>query len=734
MQLMTWPLARLGSRFGLLFEPQRRRIMHSALGRFLDQPLDLAVGLIEPDGTERLMPFTPTGSTLYGPEQFERINSITYRGHSEHTGIRFEVNFHSPFYPQDERLCLLPVIYVELRVTHAPRIRSRRHPITSAPDNVRLFFRMNRPGTRIDAAPGRIDMTYEVPLTPRYEPACGIDDEHEAAPSGGAGGTARVFERIHSLNDAATWVIDQQGRAGLTLELPVTEEGSGIKWRLVWGAHTADPVLNIHGQPAPLRYVRHWRDLDAVMREAIANRDENLALSRRFEKLLEQAPLDRAQWHLLVLSFQTYLANTFWCQRADGRDFFSVWGGCSLTHNPVTAVYHECLMLLSLWPRLLKLSLEEWTEHCADHAPSGGLTASPDLGIGMAVVRGRQSRHRTLDINSDLLLLLQAYAHWTGDTELLSRHAKMVDRLAAYLLWADREGTGFPPDSPTMDLNGETMSVSTPRRHTWLAIKRMSAMEAAADLLQRAGEAIPSERYRTAARHAVAAIERQAWLDDHYGYAPGPAKAQLLEPGDGIVDATGWSDYTVQTAHGLMLPTIIAQPLSLESDRLRSDMLSGYRETLRNYGCTDVSSDISRLSISGNIWRDQLARYLHINLPPTDSRYWDLQVYSNTEGQSLSFCDSYIADELAFSPRGVATFGYFLAGPRLQLDRLDGEYVSVDPDRGHTQRWPLLPLADWPAGKIPICYVDTEGRVRIEGRIQPVKIAGEAVMKDDTIG
>ena len=50
MQLMTWPMGRLGSRFALLFEPARRRVLHSAVGRFLDRPLDLAVGLVEPGG------------------------------------------------------------------------------------------------------------------------------------------------------------------------------------------------------------------------------------------------------------------------------------------------------------------------------------------------------------------------------------------------------------------------------------------------------------------------------------------------------------------------------------------------------------------------------------------------------------------------------------------------------------------------------------------------------------
>src|SRR5690554_2899334 len=108
MQLMSWMIARLGSRFGLLFEPYQRRVMHSALGRFLDRPLDLMVGLEEPDGTRRVLPFTTDGQLLTDPEQFERINSITFRGYSEKYNLRFEFNVHSVFYPQDERLCLLP--------------------------------------------------------------------------------------------------------------------------------------------------------------------------------------------------------------------------------------------------------------------------------------------------------------------------------------------------------------------------------------------------------------------------------------------------------------------------------------------------------------------------------------------------------------------------------------------------------------------------------------------------
>ena len=46
MQLMSWQIARLGSRFGMLFEPYKQRVMHSAMGRLLDQPMDFCVCLL----------------------------------------------------------------------------------------------------------------------------------------------------------------------------------------------------------------------------------------------------------------------------------------------------------------------------------------------------------------------------------------------------------------------------------------------------------------------------------------------------------------------------------------------------------------------------------------------------------------------------------------------------------------------------------------------------------------
>jgi hypothetical protein len=154
------------------------------------------------------------------------------------------------------------------------------------------------------------------------------------------------------------------------------------------------------------------------------------------------------------------------------------------------------------------------------------------------------------------------------------------------------------------------------------------------------------------------------------------------------------------------------------------DVVNAIRETLTPYGCGHSSSDATNVWISQNLWRDVAGRYLGAVVAPLDSRYWDLQVFSNTDDQSFGCIDTYIGNELCFYPRGATAFGFFLAGPRLQIDRLakDGAKITIAPDRYRHSRWPLLPLADWAAGKIPVCVVDGEGRITIEGEIEKVQV------------
>lgn len=736
MQLMSWMIGRLGSRFSLLFEPYRQRVMHSALGRFLDQPLDLMVGLEEPDGTQRVLPFTTDGVCLSNAEQFERINSITFRGYSEKYNLRFEFNVHSVFYPQDERLCTMPAIYLEMRVNPVEQMRGAK-PVAPTPKKVKLFVRLRRPDTRITArgdsdqgAPARIDLAYAGSLTPHLE------GPHFAHAEAGDQRQVQVRERLVSLNDGCT-ALDTGD--GLSLELPVTETGSGIKWRLVWGAHVGESVMQVQRgdklRDAGFRYVDHWPDLDAVLQEAVETRDDHLAHSRRFEKIIEQAPLDVAERHLLNQGFQNWLSNTFWLRILDedapASQWFSVWEGSRFYHSTLDVEYNVALVYLTLWPQLLAMQFAQWAERTHAHEPSGGCYLSHDLG-GRECAAGQAYPHpMEVEENADFLLLLQAYTHWTGDTIPAKKHADLIEQLARYLLWTDRDGSGFPSEGVADSPEADHTAASPARKQTYFAVKRAAALSGAGTLLTMLGR---EELARACEQHAeddVQKIERAAWLGDHYAVCVEPMTGGVVDawtgqplPGERLPD---WDAYSIDAAvDGMLLPTLIGQPLMLEADRLRKDITGALRENLSRYGCGLTSVELERVHVSQNLWRDWMARYLNMASGLSAQHYWDMQVMSNTHAQSLGYTDTYVHDNLSFHPRGITAIGVLLAGPRLIVDRLaaGGLYITVEPDRHHPQRWPLLPLADWKAGKIPVCVVGDRGQVSIESRIDPVVVHG----------
>ena len=753
MQLMTWPIARLGSRFGLLFEPYRGRVMHSALGRFYDQPLDLMAGLVEPDGTELTLPFTRQARPLYHGEQFERMNSITFRGFSERYGLCFELNVHAPFYPRDEALSTMPAFYLEMRLNPVNRVRLLR-PSGSTPQKVRVFLRLDRPGTQIVAAPRSrgvdgpvgacLELTYDELLVPRADrpPALG--------PLPADGRRVAVRERIESLNlDAEP---DSTGR-GLRLELPVTPAGSGVKWRLVWGAYCADPVATVKGwdgeRPAKLRYTQRYTSLDEVMRDAVAKRDERLSHSRRFEKVFDQAPLRMSQRHLLHQSFQSFLSNTFWCQLTDAQgqavsgesgQWFTDMEGSSLYQSTLDVEYNVSLAYLTLWPELLGLQLKQWPLHAREHRPSGGSILPHDLGQGTRMTGPAFPYDMPVEENCNFLLLLQAHAHWTGDLSIVRRHGELIDRAARYLAWTDRDASGFPSEGAANTLDDAGPAVHFARKQTYLAVKRLAALRAAADLLWHLDRREDAARYDQLVEADGPKVERAAWMGDHYAVCVDRSAAGLTDTATGAPlfaeEVPGWDGYSIYSGNGLLLPTLIGQPLPIGRDHLLSDINSARMETLGPYGCGHSSQDPENVWISQNLWRDHLGRYIGVERQPLSERYWDLQVVSNVGDQSLSYVDSYIHNQLAFGPRGAASFGYLLCQPRLVVDRLaaGGQRLSVEPDRHLPQRWPLLPLADWEAGKIPVCVVDDHGDAVIENEIDPVIIHGNESVDSDMIG
>jgi hypothetical protein len=334
-----------------------------------------------------------------------------------------------------------------------------------------------------------------------------------------------------------------------------------------------------------------------------------------------------------------------------------------------------------------------------------------------------------LEESANYLLLMQAYTHWSGDKAPLQAATEGVASLTRYLLWCDQDGTGFPEAGTANPFDEAAPATQFSHKQTHLAVKRVAALRAASELLEMVERTDLAEQAQQTAEADLAKIEQQAWLGDHYAVCV----EQTEGPGPDILVTTpvpaeytaDWDAYSIHTPGPLVLPTLVGQPPLLDEQRLRSDIAAGIRENFDRYGCGHTSVDTSDILISQNLWRDLMGIYLKgASLSP--QCYWDLQLVCNTHSQSMGFVDTYINDWLAHYPRGVTALGYMLAGPRLQIDRLaaGGVYITVDPDRTQPQRWPLLPLADWPVGKIPVCVVDESGEVTIEGQNDPIIIHG----------
>ena len=342
-----------------------------------------------------------------------------------------------------------------------------------------------------------------------------------------------------------------------------------------------------------------------MIKDAVENRDERLTLSRRFEKLFDQAPLSATQRHLIAQGFHNFLSNTFWCDLDDGSPWFSVWEGSCYFHSTVDVEYNTCLWYLTLWPQLLELQFAQWARFGKDHAPSGGAILSHDIGHGCNVGKQAYPHDMPVEENCNYLLMLQAYCHWTGNVKPAQQHVAFVERLAKYLIWADRNNSGFPNEGNANTIDDASPAMQYSRKQTYLAVKRLTSLQAAADLLERGARPALAGKCRELVETGIKQVESQAWLGDHYAVCVDRSAAGIHNVWTGkplpYDELAGWDSYSIYTGNGLLLPTMIGQPRLLDSQRLDLDITNSLREAMSPYGCGHSSSEPENVWISQNL-------------------------------------------------------------------------------------------------------------------------------------
>lgn len=730
MQLIETALGRLGSRLTLHFLPKLRQVRLSPFGKFYDKAWQLKLGFRVGDEI-RLLPFAGNDAKNFPEVEMEiTATSITFRARDRQLNLWASFKFVAPFYPQDERISLLPCFLLEVTLDNAPTDAQIEFiaQLELLDDSAKTMVAATPKNSKI--AGGVITTNYAQIKThwgPRTTPANFSEKSLEAPLLFG------LYNQTASV---------KVGDKGVAIEAAAQR---GQKFELVLASYFADTVLQTRQKPQVFKYTRTYDSLEAVANFAIANSDYLRDKSRKFDKLLEESSLGLAQQNFIAFAFQSYIINTWWTlgQDATGniKEWFSAWEGNCVFHSTVDVEYNLAWFYLLLWPQLLEMTLAEWREYL--HEDERGFWLSHDMGGLLEANRQVYPHQMEVEENCNFVLLTYALWKFTGREEFRRDNAETVAKLIQFVLDSDTTGNGFPNRGIANTVDDASPAVQFGKEQIYLAVKALSACWATIALLP--DDAELGQKCREQVDLISKTLEAQAWLSDHYAVTLDRTTDGLINPWTNEPlpqgELKGWDAYTLYTSNGLLylLATDTTEGKSLPPlnwQHLQEDLQNSLEKSLIEYGCTHSSSDKSNIWVSQNLHRDLIGAYLGLDLSDMTERYWVYEQYENGEyGRGGCFVDTYGLNHLRYYPRGITSLGLLWALSGARLDRVAGK-LKLNPVRVPL-RLPLLALADWQQERVPwvnFSLQNGEVEFEIENRdlLQGLEIATPDIFENST--
>jgi len=684
----------LGSRFNLIFDPHGSALYHNAYGEFREQPLYLTVGIRTPDGELWSLPFTTDASHFPYLEHVSSLTTIEYRGVQPALWIEFAMKIRAPFYPQDAKLSTAPFFYVDLEVKRLDRFRWDRceHPLQGG----EIVFVLRGDGVSFESADSTLSYSFPSKSTVR----AGNPDN----PDGGRSQTYTVRSCVRAGEGA------KSAAGGFKKEFDLSADGAA-SLGLLWSSWAEEPVMEVSGEDAPFKYHEFFGSEQKMLDWAEGEREEIERRCDFLDRTVQDWSLGASASNLAALALHSFLVNTWWVTRKDGREWFSVWEGSCYYHSTVDVEYNDALLYFALWPELLDMLLDEWPDFEQDGTrslgPDGKKTSYLAHDMGSHFFAGRQCYHHAMEVeeNANYLLLLAAGAAFAGNLKRAKKALPLCRRLAEFIVKSDTTGNGLPDKGTANTIDDASPAVQFGREQIYLTVKAQAALWALAELEELCDpKKSHAERWRAFVAKGIKTLEEEAWLDDHYAVT-------LTRTAEGVTDAwtgeelgagelKGWDDYSIYTANGLLYLFLgnLKMP-RWRRERLAMDLESAERRCRTRYGCTHTAGGDWIVWFSQNMWRDYVAAYLGIDMLNNVERYWDYQVLTGDNLHSALYYDSTPGNNLNFYPRGAVVFGAPLCAAGMRLNRLQGA-LHLCPVRT-TLDVPLLPLADWKGMRIP---------------------------------
>lgn len=691
MHLITDAAATLGSRFNLILDPYDHRLYQNAYGGFRERPLELTIGVRTAEGQVWALPFTDRAEHFPFIEQFDALTTIQYRAVHPGLGIELRVRIRAPFYPRDVRISTSPFYYVDVEVR---RLEKFRWEVCQAPlQRGELVFGLR--GDGVEFAPAENGFQYRF------------------------ASTAPVRAPVPSVTVAVdNWVespdAERSGPSSLRKEFDLSS-GGRARMTILWSNWAPEPVLEVFEEKTPFRYLELFASRKEMVDWALKERGHIEKRCDLLDRAVRDWSLGSSAANLAALALHSFLVNTWWTTRKDGRDWFSVWEGSCFYHSTIDVEYNDSLLYFALWPELLEMLLDEWADFEVDGAETLGAAGKGtsflchDMGSDHVVGRQIYPHHMELEENANYLLLLAAWTFFVGNTRKAAKKLPLCRRLAEFIVQADSTGNGIPDRGTANTIDDASPAVQFGKEQVYLAVKAQAALWALAELEQKCeAKGSQAERWRAFASKSIKTVEEEAWLGDHYAVVLSRTTEGLTDPWTGeslpAGELVGWDGYSIYSANGLLYLFLAGIKMPRwKLNRFAEDVESAAQATMTPYGCRHSSTADATVWFSQNMWRDYVAAYLGVDLLNNVERYWDYQVTTGHNWRGSLYYDTTEANDLNFYPRGATVFGMVMSAAGLRINRVDGE-LTLRPVRS-TLSVPLLPLADWEEMRIPLFTV-----------------------------
>ena len=727
MQLMCDALSVLGSRHGLLFNPPAKRCSIIRFDRWTELPsVEITAGVVI-DGIEFKLPLCSSGGNFLFHDQRLSPCTVSFMGVEPRSAVRLRLDVATPFRPRDPLFSTTPVLALSLSVKQLNDVRWERRDLRLS--QVSVFLEIN--GLDVQARPSSPDSvdlffnsTRTVTSTVRPSPSTGEDVPRPAgqvrvtALATGLDRTMRSeplpqHDRLVALSGSLTGT-----RFFKTLRLDAPPDSDPL--RLAWCTFSS-PVLQVHGQFCPFLYAERFPSLDAVADWARINANSIFDNAANVNAVVRSSNVSKSILNLMSQTLHSWLINTWWARRPDGRQWFSVWEGNCYFHSTVDVEFTQAPFYLSVWPELLALELDQWPEFAKDGAltlgPAGRRTSFLSHDCGAASAANGQDYQHEMEVEESTNYLIMAYAYWrrTGDDSLLRKHADTIQDFLDFLAAADSESTGVPRLGVANTIDDASPAIQFGRSQTYLAVKALAAFLVGSRIMDFLKRPEKARSYQRLAQLARSTILSKGWVADHFAVLLEKRGDNLIDPITGksfsLDEVPGWDAAHIYTENALPILDMVGLDLGLDPGRVLADLRTATDRCLREYGCVHTDFDTARLKdleskgvanasrnpgwISMNMLRDMAAFYRGLDLRHLADRYWDWQTTTNSQ-QPFVFFETFDGNTLAFYPRGVAVWGYFDALAGAVIDRV-ARRDSTTPKIPQI-RVPRLFDADWKSG------------------------------------